>query len=211
MKTILNFEYQGTLAKLNKIEGNGVYLFVFNNTKIIYVGTSFRKNNKGLNQRINENLKLFKCGGRTFRLPISDDIYDTFKIEEKEELDYERKMLLWIPSNSKINNFYLSKFNTQFSLEWQALMKEFINKVSVYAVKFKFEEKIIGIKIESLLQAEITNYFILGEYKTNNGRLSGKIGKQSFKRNELNDIKLIINGLHEIDNDTKEFLEKNFA
>jgi hypothetical protein len=208
---VITWQNIGILSNFDKINGNGVYLYVYNNEKIIYVGTAFRINNKGLYKELRKNVNLFKYGGRTLRVPDpNEDIYNLFKYEEnyKTEIEYEENKKLWIPSITKINYKYISKFNQEFTKEWENIAYDYINKINVY-VTF-IENKQSCIMIESKIQDVITNYFELGEYTATNGRKSGKLGKQSMKGEVINNFNLVFKGDLLVDEKTKAMINKHF-
>lgn len=117
---ILEWHYCGRVNNLCQIaaEIKGVYLWVYKNSRVVYVGTSFESN--GISQRINKHVKDSRKGLCTIFAPKKgQDVYDIMSYP-KEKIFYKTKMiehlkdlskerLIWVP-NKKLPSLRYPKF-----------------------------------------------------------------------------------------------------
>ncbi len=238
MNTLITWKELGYLSKDETFQNistddkqPAVYLFVYNNEKIIYVGET-----DNVLKRLKEHIKLFTTGGRTcFR--VSNDvmnkgkkIYELMTLNrmltlKSDQFEYYRKLsaskAIWIPSNDKSGKYWNSLYkeeNNNFESDWLPYVRnDYLPRTRVWVAEFidsteLMRNKEIRIALESQIQDILRKglEYDMGYY-TNSKQWSW-LGKQEIiDREELNKFTFTFVGYPIVDKSTKEQLESKFS
>ena len=194
----------GTLSELKSTMLSGCYVFVWDNKKIIYVGTS-----SNIEKRLHYHIKAIKEGKRpVWRVDDGDDIYDllkNFKSNKQKYLKFlARNGYAWInyENTSKVEN--LLNPSDDFERNWKEYIEsEFLPKIEVWATGIN-GNKALATTLESRMQILLRLAFNLGSLYSNfNQSWLGKIEHPNIN----NRVKFNFQNYPETDNQTLEVLK----
>ncbi|MGA2298929.1 MAG: hypothetical protein ABSG15_15395 [FCB group bacterium] len=155
----------GKLSEKKKIDISGVYVFIYDSKRIIYVGQAVNPITRRIWQHKNHMLQ----GGFSIFRTQNRDIYDLMacdKLKEKDSMglsDYYRKLSetgeVWLPGYSKKQKLWDPLYpNKHFVPYWQEYIREeYISKIDVYVAQLKKDKEILHTlesQIQSLIRAE---------------------------------------------------------
>ena len=152
---------------------SGVYVFIYNNSRIIYIGEAVSP----ITRRIGKHRNHIRSGGFSiFKASDNEDIYHlmTYKgikstAPIKLENYYKTKVQdeeIWIPSNKKKNKLWTAMYSDEiFGDNWQSFVKDkYLTNIEVYVAELKKDEKLLKC-LESQLQSIVRKQFEIGYYK----------------------------------------------
>lgn len=214
----ITWHKMGTLYDLQIKHGKGVYLFIYDNIRIIYVGST----NDCFCNRITQHKLDMLHGGRTCWKPNqNEDIYNlmTFQYKKLNDKDYTPDNLynyylemfeeekVWIPGDSKTDCFWEPLFNEnryiEFNNYWlDYIQNEYQKRINIWIASFPENPRIV----ESSIQKAIRDRFPIAYYiKRSN---YSWLGKQELS--ETVKTKITFTNFPEVESETLNLLENNF-
>ncbi|MFH1051424.1 MAG: hypothetical protein V1779_10915 [bacterium] len=196
------------LKEFTKIEGKGVYLFVYNE-KIIYIG----KTRVSYQRRIKQHKRHMLQGGFTcfcVNENIDEEIYDLMmvdneKVKSTEDLKNHYKELsergkVWIPSKEKTDTYWKPMFGKKsFEKNWLNYVEKIYQpNIKVYISNFDKEHCTdpdfiqLESQIQNTIRFKLDDNKVMGYYRLHSQY--NWLGKQEISKDKLKEISYVFSG-----------------